>query len=50
MDRRDKKDVMGAFDADDPDGLMILLRTGYPGQPDDWATRVGYVYYRQIAR
>lgn len=45
----DKKDSMGAFNADDPDSSMILLRTGYPGQPDDRATRVGYVYYRQIA-
>jgi len=26
-----------------------LLHIGYPGQPDDQATRVGYVYYRQIA-
>lgn len=26
-----------------------LLSARYPGQPDDRATRVGYVYYRQIA-
>lgn len=44
-----EEDAMGAFNADDPDGSMILLHTGYRGQPDDRATRVGYVYYRQIA-